>query len=700
MNILQPVQTTINGHPPAPNPVLRPRRMRISPALRRMVRETTLSPADFIYPLFVRHGRGERRPISSMPGQFQLSVDELVREADSILELGIPAVLLFGIPAEKDWCGSDNFNPHGVVPEAIRALKAAAPELIVISDMCFCEYTDHGHCGLINTPTLDSFNAALPEGYLLNDPTLELIGRASVVHAEAGADIISASDTSSVEVTKDDLDANKLKYRPPANAYGNPDPYTSFTFKVNDGLDDSALAYTMNINVTAVNDAPVISSGSSTLSVVENTDTDANPLWTYRATDEESDPVQWRVGETDSKSNDSEDFTIVDGELSFSSPRNFEDPKDGNKDNKYEVRVEVYDDDYDADYGGLDVMVEVTNVDDTEAADDVAVAIVNTAGIVINVLANDSHAEGVTLTVLSVSDPPNGDAAVTATRTAVTYTPNADFTGTDTFRYNVSGGGTEDTGEVTVTVRLPDRTRPRVTITSAASAPVGGPFTVTITFSESVSGFSLTDISVSNGTASRFKKVSSRTYTATITPAASGPVEVAVGANVARDQVGNRNQPAESFVIAADLERPTVTIEGPTEPVGLAEFAVTITFSEPVEDFEQADLQISNGMVTAFTAVSPTEYRATITPEASGAVRVEVGPDVAEDETGNGNQPAAFVIAAALQGRFGSPAVGTTVSGIDLIRGGGAGQGDAGDAAGGGAVALVVGHPGVDHCGQ
>ena len=193
MNILQPVQTTINGHPPAPNPVLRPRRMRISPALRRMVRETTLSPADFIYPLFVRHGRGERRPISSMPGQFQLSVDELVREADSILELGIPAVLLFGIPAEKDWCGSDNFNPQGVVPEAIRALKAAAPELIVISDMCFCEYTDHGHCGLINTPTLDSFNAALPEGYLLNDPTLELIGRASVVHAEAGADIIAPS---------------------------------------------------------------------------------------------------------------------------------------------------------------------------------------------------------------------------------------------------------------------------------------------------------------------------------------------------------------------------------------------------------------------------------------------------------------------------------------------------------------------------
>ena len=193
MNSLQAVRTTVNGRATAAEPVLRPRRMRISPALRQMVRETTLSPADFIYPLFVRHGRGERRPIASMPGQFQLSVDELVREADSILELGIPAVLLFGIPAEKDWCGSDNFSPHGVVPEAIRALKEAAPELIVISDMCFCEYTDHGHCGIINSPAVDSYDNALPEGYLLNDPTLELLGRASVVHAEAGADIIAPS---------------------------------------------------------------------------------------------------------------------------------------------------------------------------------------------------------------------------------------------------------------------------------------------------------------------------------------------------------------------------------------------------------------------------------------------------------------------------------------------------------------------------
>ncbi len=193
MNGLQAVQTTINGRATVAEPVLRPRRIRISPALRRMVRETSLSPSDFIYPLFVRHGQGERRPISSMPGQFQISVDELAREAESVLELGIPAVLLFGIPAEKDWCGSDNFSPYGVVPEAIRTLKEAAPELIVISDMCFCEYTDHGHCGIINSPVVDGYNTALPEGYLLNDPTLEMLGRASVVHAEAGADIIAPS---------------------------------------------------------------------------------------------------------------------------------------------------------------------------------------------------------------------------------------------------------------------------------------------------------------------------------------------------------------------------------------------------------------------------------------------------------------------------------------------------------------------------
>ena len=178
----------------APFPTARPRRLRLNEAIRRMVRETTLTPADFIYPLFVRHGRDVQRPVPSMPGVYQWSVDRLPAEAESIAALGIPAVILFGIPARKDATGSENYDPQGIIPQAIRAIKAAVPELIVISDMCFCEYTDHGHCGVINAnPDGAPQTATLPPGYLLNDPTLELLQRAAVVHAEAGADIIAPS---------------------------------------------------------------------------------------------------------------------------------------------------------------------------------------------------------------------------------------------------------------------------------------------------------------------------------------------------------------------------------------------------------------------------------------------------------------------------------------------------------------------------
>lgn len=214
MHISQPA--TVNGQTHAISPTLRSRRLRTTAALGRMVRETTLGPADLIYPLFVRPGRRQRRSIASMPGQYQLSVDELAREAELILELDIPAVILFGIPEEKDWCGSDNLNPNGIVPQAIRALKAATPDLIVISDMCFCEYTDHGHCGIINTPMIESYNPMLPEGYLLNDPTLELLGRASVVHAEAGADIIAPSGMLDhmVAAVRQALDEARLEHIP------------------------------------------------------------------------------------------------------------------------------------------------------------------------------------------------------------------------------------------------------------------------------------------------------------------------------------------------------------------------------------------------------------------------------------------------------------------------------------------------------
>lgn len=170
-------------------PLSRPRRLRFSPALRRMVRETTLTPADFVYPLFVRHGRGVQQEIRSMPGQFQWSVDRLAAEARSIAGLGIPAVILFGIPAEKDALGTENFAPDGIVQQAIRAIKDAAPELVVITDICMCEYTDHGHCGILNTGE----RVHLPEGYVVNDQTLEIIGKAAVSHAEAGADLVAPS---------------------------------------------------------------------------------------------------------------------------------------------------------------------------------------------------------------------------------------------------------------------------------------------------------------------------------------------------------------------------------------------------------------------------------------------------------------------------------------------------------------------------
>ena len=176
-----------------PTPVHRPRRLRISPAMRDLVRETRLTPAQLIAPIFVRHGHNLRNPIASMPGQYQMSPDQAAREARELAALGIRAVLLFGIPAHKDPCGSENADPAGIVPQAIQAIKAEVPGMVVISDMCFCEYTDHGHCGVLNTPTRDDFQPQLGEGYLLNDPTLALLAEASIVHARAGADIIAPS---------------------------------------------------------------------------------------------------------------------------------------------------------------------------------------------------------------------------------------------------------------------------------------------------------------------------------------------------------------------------------------------------------------------------------------------------------------------------------------------------------------------------
>ncbi|MDW8213759.1 MAG: porphobilinogen synthase [Roseiflexaceae bacterium] len=163
----------------------RPRRLRRTPALRRMVRETVLSADDLIAPLFVVAGSGIVRPIRSMPGYAQLSVDQLDPEINEIAELQIPAVLLFGIPAHKDPTGSSGWDPEGPVPQAIRAIKRRTPQLTVIADVCVCEYTSHGHCGILaETPG---------SGDVLNDPTLEILARCAVAYADAGADIVAPS---------------------------------------------------------------------------------------------------------------------------------------------------------------------------------------------------------------------------------------------------------------------------------------------------------------------------------------------------------------------------------------------------------------------------------------------------------------------------------------------------------------------------
>ena len=174
-------------------PTVRPRRLRASPALRAMVRETNLTPDDLIYPLFVTHGEGVRNPIPSMPGIYQLSVDEAVREAERAAELGVPALIFFGIPAEKDPVGLENFDPEGIIPRAIRKVKEATPQMVVVTDVCLCEYTDHGHCGLLNRGNGERPQRHQEEGYVLNDETLPILGKVAVAHAAAGADVVAPS---------------------------------------------------------------------------------------------------------------------------------------------------------------------------------------------------------------------------------------------------------------------------------------------------------------------------------------------------------------------------------------------------------------------------------------------------------------------------------------------------------------------------
>ena len=162
--------------------IIRPRRLRRTSPIRRMVKETCIRVDDLIFPIFVKHGKGEREPIPSMVGHYQLSVDELVKEAEEVWSLGIPGIILFGLPRVKDRLGSEAYARDGIVQKAVAAVKERVPELVVLTDVCLCQYTDHGHCGIIEDGRID------------NDATLDILSRVAISHAEAGADFVSPSD--------------------------------------------------------------------------------------------------------------------------------------------------------------------------------------------------------------------------------------------------------------------------------------------------------------------------------------------------------------------------------------------------------------------------------------------------------------------------------------------------------------------------
>lgn len=181
-------------------PEYRPRRLRKTPVLRDMIRETELTVADFIYPMFVVPGSGVKKEIGAMPGIHQFSKDELVKEALEVNDLGVPAVILFGIPEQKDDVGTEAYRADGVVQQAIEALKKARPELVVITDVCLCEYTSHGHCGIIEN------------GDVLNDATVDVLAKEALSHARAGADMVAPSDMMDgrVGVIRDILDEHEF----------------------------------------------------------------------------------------------------------------------------------------------------------------------------------------------------------------------------------------------------------------------------------------------------------------------------------------------------------------------------------------------------------------------------------------------------------------------------------------------------------
>jgi porphobilinogen synthase len=187
-----------------PNNFRRFRRLRMNDQIRSMVRETVLTPNDFIYPLFIVPGEKIRKPVSSMPGVYQLSIDEAVKECTDVFKLGIPAVILFGIPEHKDEKASEAYNDNGIIQRAIKQIKRDLPDLMIITDVCLCEYTSHGHCGIVK------------DGQILNDESIELIAKEALSHARAGADMVAPSDMfdGRVKTIRSILDENNFQNLP------------------------------------------------------------------------------------------------------------------------------------------------------------------------------------------------------------------------------------------------------------------------------------------------------------------------------------------------------------------------------------------------------------------------------------------------------------------------------------------------------
>ncbi len=182
------------------------RRKRLHPVLRDLVRETVVTPDDFIYPLFIRSGEGVKNEVASMPGVFQMSIDEVLKECETLKSLGLKSIILFGIPDVKDSVGSDAMCEHGIIATALRAIKEAHPDMLVVTDLCFCEYTDHGHCGVLN-PKLQTVD---------NDITLQNLAKQAIVHAKAGADMIAPSGMMDGMITaiREGLDSAGFSHTP------------------------------------------------------------------------------------------------------------------------------------------------------------------------------------------------------------------------------------------------------------------------------------------------------------------------------------------------------------------------------------------------------------------------------------------------------------------------------------------------------